>query len=211
VKVGLVFSFVEAVEEGAFFGAGFILFFLFDEQFGGEDLAAEVAVIEAGVVDTFVKDLELRDGEARGQQFEEDGVEGGLIAELSFGDIDHGVVIEDEVGHFFNMEPFGVVFRGELAGVLVDVDEGEVGYADRAFDGIAAGFAKCFQLFQIDAFKAGEFLKDPVCCLVEAFCGLEEAAHQAPIPLAGLKCALNEQEFNIGPVESEDDAVDGDE
>ena len=57
VKVGLVFSFVEAVEEGAFFGARLILLFLFDQQFGGEDFAAEVAVIEVGVVDAFVKDL----------------------------------------------------------------------------------------------------------------------------------------------------------
>ena len=112
VKVGLVFSFVEAVEEGAFFGAGLILFFLFDQQFGGEDFAAEVAVIEVGVVDAFVKDLELWDGEARGQQFEEDGVQGGLVAELTFCVIDHAEMIENEVGHFFNMEPFGMIFGG---------------------------------------------------------------------------------------------------
>ena len=54
VEVGLVFSFVEAIEEGAFFGAGLIFFLLFDEQFGGEDFAAEVTVIEFGVVDAFI-------------------------------------------------------------------------------------------------------------------------------------------------------------
>ena len=57
MEIGFVFSFVQAIEEGAFFGACFVFFFLFYEQFGGEDLAAEVAVIEIGVVDAFVENL----------------------------------------------------------------------------------------------------------------------------------------------------------
>jgi hypothetical protein len=211
VEVGLIFPFVEAVKKGTFFGAGFILLFLFDEQFCGEDFSAEVAVIEPGIVDAFVKDLELWDGETRGQQFKEYGVQGSLVAELTFCDIDHIVVVEDEVGHLLQVEPFGVIFCGELAGVLVDIDECEVSDADGTFDWIAVGFAEGIQLFQVDAFEAGKFLEDSVCGLVEAFAGLEESAHQAPVPFAWLKPALDEQKFYIGPVEPEDDTVDGDE
>ena len=57
MEVGFIFSFVEAVEEGAFLGTGFILLFLFDEQLGGEYLAAEVTVVEVSVVDAFIEDL----------------------------------------------------------------------------------------------------------------------------------------------------------
>jgi hypothetical protein len=209
VEVGLVFSFVEAVKEGAFFGAGFIFFLLLDEQFGGEDFAAEVAVIEVGVVDAFVEDLELGDGEAWRQQFEEDGVKGGFIAKLAFGIIDHAEMIEDEVGHFFEQEPFGVVFGSELSRVAVDIDKGEVGHADGAFDGIAVRVTEGFHLFQINVFEAGQFFEDTVGGLVEALLGLQEATHQGPVSFFGLKSTLDEQELNIGSVKSEDDAVDG--
>ena len=57
MEIGFIFSFVEAVEEGAFFRAGLVFFLLLDEQFGGEDFAAEVAVVEGGVVDAFVEGL----------------------------------------------------------------------------------------------------------------------------------------------------------
>ena len=67
LEVSLVFSFVEPVVEGAFFGIGFIFFFLFDQQFGGQNLAAEVPVVECGLVDTFVEDLKLGNSESRGQ------------------------------------------------------------------------------------------------------------------------------------------------
>ena len=70
MEVGLVFPFIEPVEEGAFFGAGLIFLLLFDEQFCGEDFAAEVAVVEVGIVDTFIEDLQLRDRKALGEQFE---------------------------------------------------------------------------------------------------------------------------------------------
>ena len=109
MKIRLVFSFIELVEEGAFFGACFIFFFLFDQQFGGKDFPAEVPVVEIGVIDAFVEDLELRDGEAGGQQFEEDGVDGGFVAELPFGYFHHSFMIENEVGHFFDVEPFGMI------------------------------------------------------------------------------------------------------
>ena len=71
MKVSLVFPFVEPVEEGAFFGAGLIFLFLFDEEFGREDFATEVPVIEVGIIDAFVEDLELGNREALGKQFEE--------------------------------------------------------------------------------------------------------------------------------------------
>ena len=54
LEVGFVFSFVQFVIEGAFLRIGFILFLLFDEEFGGEYFAAEVAVVEGGVVNAFV-------------------------------------------------------------------------------------------------------------------------------------------------------------
>ena len=209
MEVGFIFSFVEAVEECTFLGAGLILLFLFDEQFGGEDFAAEVTVIEVGVVDAFIEDLQLRDGEARGKQLEEDGMQGGFVAELAFGDIDHAVMVEDQLGHLLEKKPFGMILCGELAGVLIDVDESEVGDANGAFDRIAVRFAKGFQLFHINAFETGQLFEDPVRGLVGAFIGLEEAAHQAPVPFAGLKSALDEQQLDIGPVESEDDTVDG--
>jgi len=57
LEVRFILSFVQFVIEGALFGIGFILFFLFDEEFGGEDFAAEVAVIECRVIDPFVEDL----------------------------------------------------------------------------------------------------------------------------------------------------------
>ena len=57
LEVCFVFAFVEFVIESAFFGICFVLFFLFDEQFGGQDFAAEVAVVEGGIVDAFVEDL----------------------------------------------------------------------------------------------------------------------------------------------------------
>ena len=60
LEVGFVFSFIEFIVEGAFFGVGLVFFFLFDEKFGGEDFAAEVAVVEGGVVDAFVECLQLR-------------------------------------------------------------------------------------------------------------------------------------------------------
>lgn len=208
VEVSLIFPFVKPVEEGAFFGAALVFFFLFEEQFGGEDFTTEVAVIKIGIVDTFIEDLQLRDREALGEQFEEDRVQGGLIAELAFGDVDHASMIKDEVGHFFQVEPFGVVIGGQLAGVLVDVDQGEVGDADGTFDWVAVGFTEGFHLFQVHAFEAGQFFEDAVCGLVEAFIGLQEASHEGPVPSHGLKSALDQQEFDIASVKSEDNAVD---
>lgn len=186
MKVCLVFSPVQAVVEGAFFGAGFIFLFLFDDQFGGEDFAAEVTIIEVGIVDAFIEDLELWDGKAGGQQFEEDGVQGSFVAKLAFSLIDHAVMVENEVGHFFEMEPFGVVFGRELAGVLVDVDQCKVGDADGAFDGVAVRFAEGFQLFHIDSFETGQFFEDAVSGVVEAFIGLEKTAHEGPVAALGL-------------------------
>ncbi len=118
-------------------------------------------------------------------------------------------MIEDEVGHFFEQEPFGVVFGGELSCVPVDVDESEVSDANGAFDRIAVGVAEGFHLFQVHVFEAGQFFENAVGGLVEALLGLQEAAHQGPVSFFGLKSTLDEQEFNIGSVESEDDAVDG--
>ena len=211
MEIGFIFSFVEAVEEGAFFRAGLIFFFLFDEQSCGEDFAAEVAVIEVGIVDAFVEDLELGDGEAGREQFEKDGVEGGFVAKLSFGDVDHAVVVEDEFGHFFYVEPFGVVVGAELAGVSIDVDEREVRDAEGSFDGVAVGVGEDFHLFQIDAFEAGQFFEDAVGGLVEAFVWLEESAHEAPVTLLGLETALDKEEFDVTAVEAEDDAINGNE
>ena len=57
LEVGFVFSFVQFVIECAFLRIGFVLFFLFDEEFGGEYFAAEVAIVEGCVVDAFVEDL----------------------------------------------------------------------------------------------------------------------------------------------------------
>ena len=57
LEIGFILPFVQFVIEGALFRIGFILFFLFDEEFGGEDFAAEVPVIECRVIDPFVEDL----------------------------------------------------------------------------------------------------------------------------------------------------------
>jgi len=209
LEVGFVFSFVQFVIEGAFLRIGFVLFLLFDKEFGGEYFAAEVAVVEGGVVNAFVEDLQLRDGKFCGQQFEENRMEGGLIAKLFFCDVDHSAVIEDQVRQLLYVHPFGVVFVAELFLVLVDVDEGEVGDAESPFDGVAVGFAEGLHLFHINPFDAGEFFQDAVGGLLEAFLFLEEAAHEAPFASFRFQAALYEQKFNIRPIKSEDDTVYG--
>ena len=63
LEVGFVFSFIQLVVERALFGVGFVLFLLFDQQLGRQHFAAEVAVVEGGIVDAFVEGLQLWDGE----------------------------------------------------------------------------------------------------------------------------------------------------
>src|ERR1700743_3772898 len=41
VEIRFIFSLIEEIEKGAFFGAGFVLLFLLDKQLGGEALSAE--------------------------------------------------------------------------------------------------------------------------------------------------------------------------
>ena len=57
LEIGFIFPFVQFVIESAFFGIGLIFFFLFDEEFGGKNFAAEIPVVECGVIDPFVEDL----------------------------------------------------------------------------------------------------------------------------------------------------------
>ena len=66
LKIGFVFTFIELIIKGAFFGIGFVFFFLFDEEFGRQHFPAEVTVVEGGVVDAFIQDLELGDGKFSG-------------------------------------------------------------------------------------------------------------------------------------------------
>ena len=91
----------------------------------------------------------------------------------------------------------------------MDIDQGEIGDADRPFYGVAVGFAKGFHLFQVNAFEAGQFFQDAVGGLVEAFFGLQEAAHQAPVAFFGFEPSLDQQQFDILAIESENDTVDG--
>ncbi len=209
LEIGLVLPLIQLVVEGAFFGIGFVFFALLDEQLGGEDLAAEVAVIECRVVDPFVEGLELGDREFGGQQFEEKGVEGCFVAQLLLSYFYHSFMIEDQLGHFLEMDPFGMVVAGDLLFVLVDVDEGEVGDADGSFYGVALGLAESAELLHVHAFEAGELFENMVGCIVEAFTVLEKAAHQAPFTFFRLEAALNEEELYVGAIESEDDTVYG--
>jgi len=89
-------------------------------------------------------------------------------------------MIEDEVGHFFDVEPFGVVFVAQLFFVLVDIDQCEIGDTDRSLHGVAGGVSEGFHLFHIHPFEAGESFQDAVSGLFEAFFLLEESAHEAP-------------------------------
>ena len=101
LEIGFILPLVQLVIEGAFFGIGLILFFLLDQQFSRKDFAAKIPIVESGVVDPFIEDLQLGNREFGRQQLEEDGVESGLIAQLFFSHFHHFLMIEYELRRLF--------------------------------------------------------------------------------------------------------------
>ena len=137
-------------------------------------------------------------------------MEGGFVAQLFFCSLDHAFMVEDEFGHFINEDPFRMVVVAKLFLVLMNIYKSEVGDAKGTFYGVAIRFAEGAELLHVDAFEPRKFFQDAVGGLFETFFRLEEAAHQTPFAFLRFESALDDQEFYVCTVETEDDAVNGD-
>ena len=206
----LVLGAVEAVEAGG--AAGDVLFdfvgFGEDAEFG--DFFAKVAFVERLLEDEFVEVLELGEGEFFGEEFEADGLVAEFSAEAFAGEFEDFLVIEGEGREVVEGEPGGVAGIGGGGGrVLDEVDEGVVGDSDDVFPWVAVGGADGGELFEEDVFEAGFFFEFTSGAGVDVFADLDEAAGESPFVFEGGEGALDEEDFEVVLVETEDDAVGG--
>ena len=113
----------------------------------GEDLAAEVALVERTLKDYFIDVLEGAQGKKRRQELEADGAVANLAAQALQGFLNDFEVIEGQRRQIIDGKPGGVGRIGSrLEPVILDVDEGHVDNADNAFARIAVHRTKGVEL-----------------------------------------------------------------
>ena len=176
------------------------------EDAGLQDFLVEITAVELHAENGFIQSLQLRDGELLVQQPEAYGLEVDVLAQPLHRLPEDVVVVESQSRHFIQGEPLrfgsivaplhlrfpcqGVESDGDDAGAWVAVDVGE---RPDLLD--IAQVEPCF-LFQL---TQGALL----CRLVH----VEESSREGPSAFEGLNPALDEQDFQVVAVETEDDTV----
>ena len=125
----------------------------------GQDLAAEVPLIQRPLQDRLVKVLKLRERELRRQQLEADRLIADLALEPLQGHPQDLRVVEGQRRRVGDGEPGRVAgVGGRLNAVVADIDQGIIGHGDDPVAGIAVQVAEGVELLQKDLRQAGFLL-----------------------------------------------------
>lgn len=120
------------------------------------------------------------------------------------------MVVEGERREVIEGEPGGVSSIGGGGGWVFDeVDEGEVGDGENVLAWVAVGGADGGELFEVNVFESGLFFEFAAGAGVDVFADADEATGEGPFVFEGGEGALDEEDFEVVLIESEDDAVGG--
>ena len=190
--------------------AGHLFFFERKEEVVVQNFFAEIAFVEVGFEGGFVKVLKLGKGEFGREEFEADRLVTDFAFEAREGGGENFGVVESKFWNFGKGKPAGIGgIGGGFGGVGGEFDKGVVSDADDAFARVAMERAEGVELFEEDVFEASFFFEFAPGGIVEGFIDAHEAAREGPFAFEGFKGALDEKNFEIGVVEAEDDAIDG--
>ena len=190
--------------------AGHLGFLQRHEQTEAEDLFPEIALVQFGLEDRFVEVLELRKSEARWQQLEADRFIADFAFQASQGSGEDVRMIESQLWHFGNREPFGFGGIGGRFGAMIGkLDEREMSDTNDPFARIAMNRSEGKKLFEKDIGQAGLFSQLASGGFIDGFLHATEPTGKRPAAFERLQTALNEENLEFAFVETEDDAING--